>query len=49
MVKGNFKTYVIDDSQYLMAFGKFWTRKEVGCGKFIDLATNFKRFNWFHY
>jgi len=42
MVKGNFKTYVIDDSQYLMAFESFARAKEAGWGKNIDLATNFK-------
>lgn len=42
MVKGNFKTYVIDDSQYLMAFESFARAKETGWTKNIDLATNFK-------
>ncbi len=40
--KGNFKTYVIDDSQYLMAFESFARAKETGWTKNIDLATNFK-------
>lgn len=42
MAKGNFKTYVIDDSQYLMAFESFDRAKETGWGKNIDLASNFK-------
>lgn len=42
MEKGNFKTYVIDDSQYLMAFESFNRAKETGWGKNIDLASNFK-------
>lgn len=42
MAKGNFKTYVIDDSQYLMAFESFDRAKEIGWGKNIDLASNFK-------
>jgi len=40
--KGNFKTYVIDDSQYLMAFESFEHAKEVGYGKFTNMALNFK-------
>lgn len=42
MSKGNFKRYVIDDSQYLMAFESFERAKEVGFNKNIDLASNFK-------
>lgn len=42
MSKKNFKKYVIDDSQYLMAFESFDRAKEVGWGKNIDLASNFK-------
>lgn len=40
--KGNFKTYVIDDSQYLMAFEMFDRAKELGYNKFTDVALNFK-------
>lgn len=35
------KTYVIDDSQYLMAFNLFSRAKEVGYGKFTDAALDF--------
>lgn len=35
------KTYVIDDSQYLMAFESFAKAKETGYGKFTDMALNF--------
>lgn len=34
--------YVIDDSQYLMAFESFRRAKEIGYSKNIDLASNFK-------
>ena len=36
------KKYVIDDSQYLMAFEMFDHAKETGYGKFTDMALNFK-------
>jgi len=36
------KTYVIDDSQYLMAFEMFDRAKETGYGKFTDVALNFR-------
>lgn len=36
------KTYVIDDSQYLLAFDFFDRAKEVGYQKFTDLALNFR-------
>ena len=36
------KKYVIDDSQYLMAFEMFNRAKETGYGKFTDMAVNFK-------
>lgn len=36
------KTYIIDDSQYLMAFSMFDRAKEVGYGKFTDIAVDFK-------
>lgn len=42
MQKGNFKTYVIDDSQYLMAFESFDHAKETGYGKFTNMALNFR-------
>lgn len=42
MSKWNFKTYVIDDSQYLMAFEMFDRAKEVGYNKFTDVALNFR-------
>lgn len=38
---GNFKRYIVDDSQYLMAFESFAKAKEVGYGKFTDMALNF--------
>jgi len=36
-----FKSYAIDDSQYLMAFEQFDRAKETGYGKFTDMALNF--------
>lgn len=36
------KIYVIDDSQYLMAFDLFEKAKEVGYTKFTDIAVRFK-------
>lgn len=36
------KKYVIDDSQYLMAFESFDHAKESGYGKFTNMALNFK-------
>lgn len=36
------KKYIIDDSQYLMAFELFTRAKETGYGKFTDMAVNFK-------
>ncbi|MCI9626502.1 MAG: AAA family ATPase [Clostridia bacterium] len=38
---GSLKTYVIDDSQYLMAFEMFARAKETGFAKFTDIAVNF--------
>lgn len=35
------KTYVIDDSQYLLAFEQFARAKETGYQKFTDMALNF--------
>lgn len=37
-----FKKYVIEDSQYLMAFEAFDRAKETGYGKFTDMALNFR-------
>lgn len=42
MAKGKFKSYVIDDSQYLMAFEMFNRAKETGYNKFTDVAVNFR-------
>ena len=42
MKKNNYKTYVIDDSQYLMAFEMFDRAKETGYNKFTDVALNFR-------
>lgn len=36
------KTYVIDDSQYLMAFEMFNRAKETGYNKFTDIALDFR-------
>ena len=36
------KSFVIDDSQYLMCFESFDKAKETGYGKFTDIALNFK-------
>lgn len=41
--KENCNCYVIDDSQYLMAFELFDKAKEVGYGKFTDIAVHFKQ------
>lgn len=42
LLKSEVKTIVIDDSQYLLAFDSFDKAKEVGYGKFTDMAVNFK-------
>ena len=42
MIKGNFKRYIIDDSQYLMAFEMFDRAKDIGYNKFTDVALNFR-------
>lgn len=42
MHKGKCKTFVIDDSQYLMAFESFRNAKITSYGKFTDMAVNFK-------
>lgn len=39
---GEFKSYAIDDSQYLLAFEFFDRAKETGYTKFTDIALNFK-------
>ena len=36
-----YKKYVIDDSQYLLAFDLFDKAKETGYGKFTDIAVRF--------
>ena len=40
--EGKFKTYVVDDSQYLLAFEMFDRAKETGYGKFTDIAVRFR-------
>lgn len=42
LAKANLKRYVIDDSQYLMAFEMFDKAKVTGYNKFTDMALNFK-------
>lgn len=37
-----YKSYVIDDSQYLLAFEMFDRAKETGYGKFTDIALRFR-------
>ena len=39
---GEFKSYVVDDSQYLLAFEMFDRAKETGYGKFTDIALRFR-------
>ena len=39
--KNNLRCYVIDDSQYLMAFEQVAKAKEAGYGKYTDIGTNF--------
>jgi len=39
---GKVKTYVIDDSQYLMSFEMFDRAKEVGYSKFTDICLNMR-------
>lgn len=41
LLKPSLKTYIIDDSQYLMAFEEFDRAKEVGYTKFTEMALNF--------
>ena len=40
--ENKFKTYIIDDSQYLMAFELFDKVNVTGYGKFTDIAVHFK-------
>lgn len=40
--EGSYKRYVVDDSQYLLAFEMFDKVKENGYGKFTDIALKFK-------
>lgn len=41
LARPNKKTYVIDDSQYLLCFEMFRTAKDTGYGKFTDMALHF--------
>ena len=41
LARGKYKTYVIDDSQYLMAFEELDRAKETGYNKFTEMALNF--------
>jgi hypothetical protein len=41
IAKSTKKTFVIDDSQYLMCFESFAKAKDTGFGKFTDMALNF--------
>lgn len=41
LAKNSLRCYVIDDTQYLMAFGLFDRAKETGYNKFTDCALNF--------
>lgn len=43
MSKSKSKAFAIDDSQYLMAFDSFDKAKELGYGKFTDMAVNFEK------
>lgn len=43
MCKSKTKSIVIDDSQYLLAFDSFDRAKDVGYGKFTDMAVNFEK------
>lgn len=42
LAKADLKAYVIDDSQYLMAFESFDRAKETGYTKFTDIAVHFR-------
>ena len=41
--KNSLNCYVIDDANYLMAFQNFRLAKQVGFGKFVDMAVNFEQ------
>lgn len=41
LARGKCKTYIIDDSQYLMAFEELDRAKETGYNKFTEMALNF--------
>lgn len=41
--KRNIKTFVIDDSQYLMAFANFDKAKEKGYDKYVNMAYDFEQ------
>lgn len=41
--EAKFKRYVIDDSQYLLAFELFDKAKQPGYNKFTDIAVNFQK------
>jgi hypothetical protein len=41
LARGKFKSYIIDDSQYLMAFEELDRVKETGFNKFTEMALNF--------
>lgn len=43
MGRKRYKVYVIDDSQYLLAFEMFDKAKDTGYGKFTDMAIHFKQ------
>ena len=43
LIKKEYKRYVIDDSQYLLAFDSFNRAKETGYGKFTDMAVRFQK------
>lgn len=42
LARQQYKKYVIDDSQYLLAFEMFDRAKDTGYGKFTDMAIHFK-------
>lgn len=43
LLKKEYKSYVIDDSQYLLAFDSFERAKDTGYGKFTDIAVRFQK------
>ena len=43
LAKAKAKSIVIDDTQYLLAFDSFDKAKELGYGKFTDMAVNFEK------